>query len=270
MSKYFEAAVVRFTENCPDFHLITSQESDGSESAILANDSLRVKMVYSPSLKRFYLFQGEPDGGDDDFEEVQSYFFELSGDHAIDMKEAVSVGNEFSDSYSAHPAMEVNVPTASRVTARKDRENDETSAVYFVNRIPAVLPECREPLLQHKEHYEMLLPNKFCEEVVNAAVAKMLADKTQKGKAEEFFTFLEKMYGMGDLDVKSIITMTILNAITGEERIAYVEGLLSSDMNKAWRASRRYIGKNVRPEKESTYQQMSKKYRAQLNNGGQF
>lgn len=266
MSMYFEAAVAKFTENLNDFRTVSSEAKDGSESAILTNGSVSVKIVYSPDVKRFYLFQGDADCGPDDFEEIQSYFFELSGDESADLREAVSVANEFSENYDTGAPITVAIPASSRTASKKERESDETSAVYFVNRIPSVLPECREPLLQHKEHYEMLLPNKFCEEVVNAAVAKMLADKTQKKKAEEFFAFLEKMYSLGDLDVKSIITMTILNTITGEDRIAYVESLLSSDMNKAWRASRRYIGKTVRPEKESTYQQMSKKYRAQLEN----
>lgn len=266
MSIYFETTVAKFTENLEKFSVVSSEEKDGSESAILTDGEINAKIVYAPDVKRFYLFKGEPDGGADDFEEVQSYFFELTGDQASDLREAASVANEFSENFGGGAPVVVNVPASSRTVSKKERENDETSAVYFANRIPSVLPECREPLLQHKEHYEMLLPNKFCDEVVNAAVAKLLSDKKQKQKTEEFFAFLEKMYYSGDLDVKGIITMTILNNITGDERIEYVESLLSADMNKAWRAARRYIGKEVKPEKESTYQQMSKKYRAQIEN----
>ena len=112
----------------------------------------------------------------------------------------------------------------------------------------------------------MLLPNQFCEEVVTVAVAKMLDDKKRKKNAQEFFEFLDKMYKLGGLDVKSIITMTILNSITDEQRIVSVEEMLSADLAKAWRMARRYIGKEVKPEKESKYQQMSKAYRAQLEN----
>ena len=59
--------------------------------------------------------------------------------------------------------------------SKKERDTDESSAVYFVNRIPGVLPEFREPLLLHKVYFDMLLPNKFCEEVVNSAVARLLS-----------------------------------------------------------------------------------------------
>lgn len=259
---YFEAAIARFTENLDKFKVVSSENANGHETAVLTDGKTSAKIVYAPDVNRFYLFKGAADCGDDGFEEVQSYFFELTGDNASDLREALSVANEFSESFDGG-VQAVTVPSSSRTASKKDRENDETSAVYFVNRIPSVLPECREPLLQHKEHYEMLLPNKFCDEVVTAAVAKVLSDKTQKKKAEELFAFFEKMYYSGDMDVKSIITMTILNSITGEERIAYVEGLLSSDMAKAWRSARRFIGRQVKPEKETAYQQLTKQYREQ-------
>ena len=72
------------------------------------------------------------------------------------------------------------------------------------------------------------------------------------------------MYDSGDMDVKSIITMTILNSITGEERIGYVESLLSDTLKKSWKSARKFIGKTVKPEKESKYKQMSQQYRSQL------
>lgn len=265
MSIYFDAVTTKFIENLNSFELVSSEQNGNNETAVFTNGKFNAKIVYSPDVNRFYLFKGEANCSEDDYVEIQSYFFEPSKDNDLDLREAASVANEFSDtlggSFSA-PA----VPAASRKPVKKDKESDEASAVYFVNRIPSVLPECREPLLQHKEHYEMLLPNKFCNEVVTAAVAKMLGDKSKKTKTEEFFKFLENMYISGDMDVKSIITMTILNSITGEERIAYVEGFLSADMNKAWRMARRYIGKEIKPEKESRYQKMSKKYRSQLEN----
>ena len=54
------------------------------------------------------------------------------------------------------------------------------------------------------------------------------------------------------------------NSITGEERIEYVDSLLSDTLKKSWKSARRFIGKQVKPEKESKYKQMSDQYRAQL------
>ena len=268
MNTFFEAVTARFIENLKTFRVLSANSGNGSEAVILTDGSVNAKIVYTPDTSRFFLFRGKADQGEDEMTELQSYFFEPSGDAAADMREAASVANEFCETFAGPDVLApAAVPSASRVTAKKERENDETSAIFFANRIPGVLPECREPLLQHKEHYGMLLPNRFCEEVVNAAVDSLLDDKSRRRDKEAFFAFLDKMYAAGDMDVKSIITMTILNHITGEERMADVESLLSDDLRKSWKAARRFIGKNVKPEKESAYQQLSKKYRSQLMNG---
>lgn len=265
MSIYFETAKSKLLENLSAFSQISSEESGSKETAVFTDGKTAAKLMYAPESKRFFLFSGTAGCADDEFAELQSYFFEPSGDDEVDLRDAASVANEFSETLGLR-SFSPSVPSASRKMNKKERENDEASAIYFVNRIPNILPECREPLLQHKEHYEMLLPNQFCEEVVTVAVAKMLDDKKRKKNAQEFFEFLDKMYKIGGLDVKSIITMTILNSITGEQRIDSVEEMLSPDLAKAWRMARRYIGKEVKPEKESKYQQMSKAYRAQLEN----
>ena len=264
MSNYFEAVTGKFIENLSAFRVVSTDSEGGNESVVLTDGSVNAKIVYSPDVKRFFLFKGTADCTEDGYEQMQSYFFEPSGDESADLRDAVSVANEFCETFAGVDSLAPNIPAASRKLSKKERESDENSAVYFANRIPAVLPECREPLLQHKEHYGMLLPNKFCDEVVNAAVDKMLGDKTRKKDTEAFFTLLDKMYATGDMDVKSIITMTILNHITGEERIEYVESLLSDGTRKAWKSARRFIGKKVKPEKESKYQQLSQKYRSQL------
>ena len=263
MSVFFDAVISRFMENSKGFTVASAETRGDQEIAVLTDGKVNAKIVYSPEVKRFILFRGEADCTDNDYSELQSYLFEPTGEDASDVREANSVANEFSETICGPAPISV-IPQASRKLSKKERESDESSAVYFVNRIPGVLPECREPLLQHKEYFDMLLPNKFCEEVVVSAVARLMSDKSRKPQAEQFFAFLNKMYDAGDMDVKSIITMTILNSITGEERIDYVEGLLSDTLKKSWKSARKFIGKQVKPEKESKYKQMSDQYRAQL------
>lgn len=263
MSVFFDAAIARFIENNNGFAVASADTAGKQESAVLTDGNINAKIVYSPEIERFILLRGDANCADGDYTELQSYLFVPTGDNVSDIREACSVANEFSETFGG-PAPANIIPQASRKLSKKDRESDESSAVFFVNRIPSVLPECREPLLMHKDYFEMLLPNKFCEEVVVSAVTRLLSDKSRKAQAEQFFAFLCKMYDSGDMDVKSIITMTILNSITGEERIEYVEGLLSDTLKKAWKSARKFIGKQIKPEKESKYKQMSDQYRAQL------
>ena len=263
MSLFFNSVISRFIENNNDFSVASTETKGDQEIAVLTNSKTNAKIVYSPDVKRFFLFRGEINCADGEYSELQSYYYEPTGDDAADTREAFSVANEFSETFCGPVATDI-IPTASRKLSKKDRDSDESSAVYFVNRIPGVLPECREPLLMHKEYFDMLLPNKFCEEVVVSAVARLLSDKSRKSQAEQFFAFLNKMYDSGDMDVKSIITMTILNSITGQERIEYVESLLSDSLRKSWKSARKFIGKEVKPEKESKYKQISDEYRSQL------
>ncbi len=263
MSVFFDAAVCRLIENMPDYQAVSNQTKGNDETAVLTNGKTNAKIVYSPEANRFFLFKGDAGCDEDGYLQLQSYFFEPTGDSAADIREACSVANEFAETFGGPVALDV-IPEASKKLSKKERESDENSAVYFVNRIPGVLPECREPLLMHKEYFGLLLPNKFCEEVVNSAVARLLSDKSRKSQAESFFDFINKMYDSGDMDVKSIITMTILNSITGEERMEYVDSLLSDNLKKSWKSARKFIGKEVKPEKESKYKQMSEQYRSQL------
>ena len=263
MSVFFDAAISRFIENKKGFSVLSAENTGAQEFAILSDGNVNAKIVYSPDIKRFLLFKGDVGCSDNDYTQLQSYLFEPTEDEAANVREAYSVANEFSETLCG-PAPKNIIPEASRKLSKKERDSDESSAIYFVNRIPGVLPECREPLLLHKEYFDMLLPNKFCEEVVVSAVTRLLSDKSRKPQAEQFFAFLNKMYDSGDMDVKSIITMTILNSITGEERIEYVEGLLSDTLKKSWKSAMKFIGKQVKPEKESKYKQISDHYRAQL------
>lgn len=263
MSEIFNSVIARFIENNKGFAVSSTETKGKQETAILTDGSSNAKIVYSPEARRFFLSKAAAGSAGDDYLELQSYFFEPTGDSVADTREACSVANEFSETFCGPSPMNV-MPEASRKLSKKERDSDESSAVYFVNRIPGVLPECREPLLLHKEYFGMLLPNKFCEEVVVSAVARLLSDKSRKAQAEHFLAFLNKMYDSGDMDVKSIITMTILNSVTGQERIEYVEGLLSDGLRKAWKSARKFIGKEVKPEKESRYKIATDKYRAQL------
>ena len=224
MSVFFDAVISRFLENNKGFAAASTETKGSQEIAVITDGKANAKIVYSPDVNRFFLFRGEANCADGDYTELQSYFFEPTGDNASDIREAGSVANEFSETFGGPAPMNV-IPDASRKTSKKDRESDESSAVFFVNRIPGILPECREPLLMHKEYFEILLPNKFCDEVVVSAVARLLP---------------------------------------GVDQLLENTKLLSSDMAKAWRSARRFIGRQVKPEKESAYKQMSDKYRAQL------
>lgn len=239
------------------FVLQSETDSETAPSATLASDTALVRIAYNSAAKAFELYRGKSDSAEDELVKSQTYLFDA--DNGDDAREAESVANDFLDAIKSKPAQ-----TARSLTSRtvKNSDADENSAVFFVNRIPAVMLECRDPLLEHKQHYETLLPNFFCEEVVVPAMLDMLKDGRDKNKIGKFFDLLSNMYKDGDLDTKSIIVQTLLNSITDPVQMEFAEGKISVDLKKAWIAGRKYIGKEVKPEKMSTMAKIAQ-YQAQ-------
>lgn len=232
------------------YSLDSSSESGAQDKySRYAKDDTAVQIQYSSADKMFSISRSD-DGGEN-FNTLQVYLFD--SDNGDGDSQALSIANEFIETLDVSPKSLIQSPRGYQQPAKKDSENDETGALFFVNRFPNVLPEVREPLLAHKEHYGQLLPNTFCEECVNIAVANLISDGN-KEKLKKLLDFLETMYKTGDSDVKSIITVTILNSIEKEADIQTVEELLEPSLKKAWPAARKFKGKVLKPEKKTLSQ----------------
>ena len=263
MKQYFESVRNKMLETLAEknYELKSENHSSKALSAIMDNgtDSLRLEYVFAS--KQFVLSRGEAGCAADDYTQTQSYLFDPeAGD---EMRHTSSVANEFLDTLQSRKP----VNYAASQKRKKDKDSDESSAAFFVNRIPTVLPECREPLLRHKAHYETLLPRHFCEEVVTVALRDAF-DKGEKAKQRAFFELVNSLYAVGDLDAKAIIMQVIMPVVSSEQEVSFVESIVSSDFKKAWAAAKRYHGKEVKPEKVSAYAKMAK-YQAETLAGGQ-
>ena len=58
------------------------------------------------------------------------------------------------------------------------------------------------------------------------------------------------MYQSGDMDVRSIITMVLLNGFQDETALMRVEEKFSEDLAKSYKYGRKLKGKKVKPEKK--------------------
>ena len=114
MSEFFNAAISKFIENNRGFAVASAETKNDQEIAVLTNGSTNAKIVYSPDIKRFLLFRGDANCSDNNYTELQSYLFEPTGDAAADVREANSVANEFSETFSGPAPMNM-IPEASRM-----------------------------------------------------------------------------------------------------------------------------------------------------------
>lgn len=254
MNENFTAVVNKILESlaCEGYELKShGTTGSGDLYAVLANEENAVRIECGQKDGLFTLKTGAPDDKASDFVKVQSYLYSLE-EGADQRREQQSVANEFLDTLQSKSGKAA-AAAAKRQQQKKKRDgnDDESSATFFVNRIPGIMPECREPLLRHKAHYGQLLPRWFCEEVVTKAMHDMLRKGNEKAKCRSFFELLSNMHAQGDLDTKAIIVQVLLGSITNERDVEYVESLISADLKKAWSAGKRWVGRNVKPEKVS-------------------
>lgn len=261
MSKYFDALKSRFDEEM-DSKGYTCESTDvysNAPWALYRSEKETVMVQYSSADKRFYLFRGAADADRDQLDRAQAYYFdEASGD---DERQAVSVAADFADTLTA-PVKASRERINNVINGKKSDDDDSMDADFFINRIPAALPECRIPLLQHKEYYDRIIPLKFCEETVCAALADDLKNN-RKDRLKAFCDLLTNAYKKGDLDVKSLIIQIILCSVRDEKSQKVLEGFLGEDTVKAWNHGKKYIGKEVKPERIS----MTKKLAAAAATG---
>ncbi len=256
MANFFETCINKMESDLTEKGYVKSEcVTSGPEPYALYNceaDTLLVK--YAKGDKRFYLCKGEANANADDCGHIQTYYFdEAAGDGE---REASAIALEFLDTLSGPVRPSKDRIAAVAKQAKKEETGDSMDANFFVNRIPAAFPECRIPLLSHKEFYGEILPVKFCEETVCAALAENLK-KGNKARLNPFFELLSNAYDKGDMDTKSIIVQVILNSIMDEEERALAEGKISDTLRKAWIAGRKFIGKEVKPEPVSTAKKLA-------------
>ena len=233
------------------YKLESQQLKPDALSAVFISEDAKVKVDYDFDKKTFNLYRGTTGS---EYRKTGSYLFDPEGgdgNHEIE-----SAANDFADTLRKKPAAR-NIAQRSR-----PKNEDENSAVFFINRIITVLPNCKEPLTQHKDHFETVLPNQFCIEVVVPAMQELLDDGRDEKRITKLFDLLTTMYTNGDLDVKSIIIGTILESITNPIQTHLAEQKISESLLKAWTAGRKFYGKEVKPEKVNTMAKMAARYEA--------
>lgn len=236
------------------FELKSADEANGISDAIYANEDMAYKLEYNDVDKKFYLYRGTATERvpNDDFQSVSVYLFEPAAGE--ENEEAAMVVCDFKDSLESKTSAKKSMQ--SRAASQKEKESDETGAVFFVNRFPSIMPETKDPLMAHKQHYGILLPNNFCEQCVSKAIYKLVDENEDKQKMAKVFEFLSQMYHDGDLDVKAIIVQTLLAKFEKEIHVEIVESYLSEELKKAWTMGKRYYGKELPPEKMTATQKL--------------
>ncbi|MDR1001793.1 MAG: hypothetical protein LBL82_00780 [Oscillospiraceae bacterium] len=251
MNEYFEIVRTKLANSLAEkgYSANPAKSEGDTESICFTTAEDGVILEYKKDENKFFLSRFNVEDGEDSAVSAQiSYFSEEAG---YGKKDAESIAGEFVETLTSPTSKSAKERLARAVasTAKKESAGSEDNVTpkFFINRIPTYLPDCRLALIAHKEHYETLLPVKFCEEVVVESFNNML--DTGEQSPDDFLLFLSNSHEKGDLSTKGLIVQIILNSVNSRHW-DYLSDKMSDSLKKAWNAGKRYIGKEVEPEKE--------------------
>lgn len=220
------------------------QEENGT-MALFIGEAAVYSVLYNEEETRFELRTADmtDEGPDDNWRSISNWIFD---DQHDGIKEAESIANDFIETLQGNNRQEA-IRRAKR-KAHKDKDNNP-DPIFFFKRLVSVFPELKDEIANETVAYESFRGVTFAREFVlpkvQAQAKKQGAESTKK-----LASLFEDFYKNGDMDVRSIITMVLLNGISHEQDRANILEHMSPAFQKYYRRALPYRTKKVRPEKE--------------------
>lgn len=158
------------------------------------------------------------------------------------MKEADQIANDFCSSIQP----EEKKPRIREI--RKKDKDDNIDILFFMNRIINIFPELKEKLQEEKSNYEVFRSVTFTKENINSVIDKFLSNNPDKARLKKLGNVLSDMYNNGNVDVRGLITIVILNSIK-EEYVDLIKENISEELANMWKEANKIKGKDIKPEK---------------------
>ena len=161
-------------------------------------------------------------------------------------KDAEMIAKDFIETMAG---TEKKVVRQQQARAKNNEDESNVTGVFFANRMANLFPELRQAVQIEKECYSEFRLAKFTRKNIVPKTNEILAEGKDKSRLSKFFKLLSELYQNGNMDVRSVITMVILNGIEGEQSIALAKELITPEFAKVWNAAAKFKGKKVKPEK---------------------
>ncbi len=144
--------------------------------------------------------------------------------------------------------------------AKKKKKDEESTndPIFFFNRMVGVFPELKEEMNQERITYGQVRPVTFAREKLLPKMEALAKSYPNSEPFDRMCTLLNDMYQSGDMDVRSIITIVLLNGFGDETALEKVSEKFSEDLAKSYKHAKKYKGKTVKPEKKKKQSKMAK------------
>lgn len=225
---------------------VTDQEpEEDTQCAVFAGDETAYSILYRVKQKRFELRTCgmTDDGPSGKWKSVSMWLFDPETDST---DQAQSIADDFTESIAGPKR------TAAMARTKKKRRKDDDSnvdPVFFLNRFVGVFPELKDEMNEERGKYGDIRAVTFTRDKLLPKIEALCFAGTDSEAIGRCCTLLNEMYLSGDLDVRSIITIVVLNGLS-EKSIETLKPLFTQEMAKGFRSGIKMKGKKVKPEKK--------------------
>jgi hypothetical protein len=219
---------------------------EGVQSVVFAGEDSAYSILYRAEQKRFELKKCDmtDDGPSGKWKSLSVWLFDPETDTP---QQAQSIVEDFTETVAGPKKTAV-----ARSAAKKKRRKDDDSNVdpiFFFNRFVGVFPELKDELSAERETYGDVRAVTFAREKLLPKLEALCSAGTDSNAISRSCTLLNEMYVSGDLDVRALITIVILNGLS-DAALEVLKPLFTPEMAKGYKSGRKMKGKKVKPEKK--------------------
>jgi hypothetical protein len=221
------------------------QKTDDGVSAVFINEDIAYKIAYEEDKKRFNLMECGTDGTEPDgkWKSVSVWLFDPETDTA---NEAKSIACDFIETVRGP----VQTTVARAKKKKKKDDDDNVDPIFFFNRFVGVFPELKAEINEEKAKYGDVRAVSFARENLMPKLNGLCGSCGEDdARVKKVCALLNDMYMSGDIDVRSIITIVIINGFT-DGALKHVRPLFNEELQKSAKAALKIKGRHFKPEKK--------------------
>lgn len=219
-------------------------EWEEGRAEMMATEDVAYGLFYNKKQQRFELKSTTLDD-DDNPTAWRSLSLWLFDEAEGTREDANSIANDFLEIVQGPKRVAV-------VQQKKKRgKNDERNIdpLFFINRLANIFPELKEDLKEERITYGQVRYATFLKEKATPKCQELALRYKDSELTEKLSTLFSDMYADGDMDLRSLLTISLLNNMS-EEGFLNIREKLSDELQTDTKYTRKLIGKNIKPEKK--------------------
>lgn len=235
------------------------EDPDG-RAEMFVNDDIAYSVVYNRKNMLFELRSTSFDdkGQPTEWRRLASWLYD---EQTSDKTDARSIANDFID--IARGPKRVAITTKKK----KRNKNDERTVdpQFFMNRLANLFPELKDAMNQERIVYGQIRYASFARDKAAPLCESLALHYPNSEPYKRLCEIFSDMYQNGDLNVRSILTISILNNVS-ESAYQTFKDDLSDELKKNTVYTRKLIGKKIKPEKPKKEKKQNQTSGLRLNN----